>query len=173
MAKWLGAFILACLGLATACVQVFDGSIAAGFNFFTEYLKVAVALGVPQGVTPPSTLPTSYLPEAQTVYIQITDALSGDQIGETTQVFLGDPQMLVGEFNLTATQRSGAITVATQATGQSPYMLRGNVVLWEDGSARRYVCNGEGYIDVRPFASFSVRLARLDRGAGACVIRLE
>src|SRR5262245_66529233 len=65
--KWFGSFVLACVGLVTAFCAVFEGSIAAMFNFGSKYLDVAVQLNqpgapAPSAPTEPPRAPAAYRP---------------------------------------------------------------------------------------------------------------
>ena len=114
--KWLGSFILACMALATASLAVFDGSVAAFFNFGTKSLDTVAQFNqasmTPSPIVPtrvPRNEPVSQASSAIQFYI--TSLLSEGQLSEVTKVYMGDANELVGEFNLTPRSRTGNLSV--------------------------------------------------------------
>jgi hypothetical protein len=172
--KFWASFILACLGLITAFLAIFEGSVAAVFNFGSKYIEIAGQLDrrEPQRLSVP--YDPGVQPVATAIQFQITNRLSDGQISERTLVSMGDPHQSVGEFTLTPSHPVGALTItAVSGPGNYRYTLQSEMVVAAANGSRRLICHGEGVIAVRANATFSVNLLSYDPSTTDCVVALN
>jgi hypothetical protein len=177
--KWLGSFILACLALATALLAVFDGSVAAFFNFGTKSLDTAAQFNR-ASITPSSFVPTpvpQYQPVSQAspaVQFRITSFLSEGQLSEVTKVYMGDARELVGEFNLTPLSRAGSFSVrGDSGPGSYRYSLSSTLSIRTDDGTRYLHCGGDGSVWVQSNSTLSVALISYSPLTGDCEVGLQ
>jgi hypothetical protein len=177
--KWLGSFILACLALATALLAVFDGSVAAFFNFGTKSLDTAAQFNR-ASITPSPFVPTPvprYQPVSQAssaVQFRITNSLSEAQVSEVTRVYMGDAQELVGEFNLTPLSRTSNLSVrGDSGPGNYRYSLSSTLGIRTDDGTQYLHCGGSGLVWVQSNVTLSVALLSYNPLTGDCEVGLQ
>jgi hypothetical protein len=140
--KWLGSFIIACIGLMTAFCYIWRDAPAAFFNYLTASVGASSRSG----------------PVPFTIY----DELGPNQLREVASVHID--ATLIGQFQLNPQNNRGEITGIVPRAGRYRYHVQARTL---EHPMKRYVtCFGSGLIHITAGACYYLRLLERNEKTG-------